>query len=140
MTYVQPCADPENDPEDWFISRDGKQYPDDPMPGYSNESVLGAWAEEEERLGRELTGSEQRRVDDRVFADGQRDQLRKRRHAKEACLGCYFRTSCLDSALQVDTPATHGTWGGYYEEELREIRKEIARRKNRRRELPLLDD
>jgi hypothetical protein len=133
MTYVQPCADPENDPEDWFISRDGKQYPDDPMPGYSGETVSAAWDVAIEELGRDITDAEMKRIDDRVYDDSQRSQLRKRRHAKEACHECYFRMGCLDQALKPDTPATHGTWGGYYEEELREIRREIDRRKRARR-------
>lgn len=84
--HIVPCERPENDPEDWFIERDGKQYPDDEMP------VPNA--------------------------------LKRRRHAKDAChTECYFRLQCLDLALQNPTPATYGTWGGYYPEELREIRK-----------------
>ena len=128
--YQTPCSDPANDPNDWFISRDGVQYPHDPMPGYGTDEVMKAWGEEEERLGRALTDEEERKVDDRVFEQAKKVQLQSRRHAKDKCFSeCYVRTRCLETALQVDTPATHGTWGGYFEEELRELRREIGRRR-----------
>lgn len=132
MTYVRPCQEPENDPDDWFISRDGKQYPDDDFLTEDEvrgitKSVLpiqGETAEEHrDRVDRALNVAE---------ADRKRRALTARRHAKEACFGCYFRTQCLDRALNEEQ--MHGTWGGYYEEELREIRREISRRKRRRQE------
>lgn len=132
MSYQTPCHDPANNPDDWFISRDGKQYPDEPLVGYGNAEVLKAWGEEEERLGRPLTDDEERKVDDRVFEEALKAQLRRRRHARDKChTECYFRTQCLGQALEGDH--MHGTWGGYYEEELREIRREIARRKRAKR-------
>ena len=88
-----PCMD---NPDDWFIGKDGLQYADDP------------------ELSRdELT-----------------EALRRRRHAREACrMDCPVRVACLDRAMTNNEQ--YGTWGGYYEEEIKEIRAEIMRRKLR---------
>ena len=130
MTYQTPCSKGDIDPNDWFIGRDGKQYSDEPLEGFSPDDVAKAWLAEEETLGRELTDEEEQRISARLFGDALKAMLQRRRHAREACYSCYFRTDCLDKALATElTPATHGTWGGYYEEELRELRREISRRK-----------
>lgn len=129
MTYTVPCESKDNDPEDWFIRADGKQYSDDPMPGYNNAEVLQAWVVEESRLGRLLTPEEEVKVDNRVFADAKRAQLARRRHAREECFGCYFRTNCLD--LAVKNNESHGTWGGYFEEDLVKLQSEIQARRTR---------
>lgn len=129
MTYQTPCSSPQNDPNDWFISRDGKQYADDEFltedeAARVRRSVLRKPGESEydheTRVDAALRQAESAR---------KRKAIQKRRHAKEACFDCYFRTSCLDRAL--DEEQTHGTWGGYYEEELRQIRSERARRRRR---------
>lgn len=119
-----PCQ--EGDPEDWFISKDGKQYPSDEL---LDDDDLIAILEAANEQG--LTGEERvnfiEKATDRAEADAKRGALQKRRHAKEACQSCLFRTRCLDKVLEGDFQ--HGTWGGYYEEEIREIRREIRRRK-----------
>lgn len=130
MTYQSPCASPENDPNDWFISKDGKQYADDEFLSQEDrdriaKTVLAKPGEDavehETRVDAAIRQAE---------ATRKRAALARRRHAKEACHDCYFRTACLDRALSEEQ--YHGTWGGYYEEELREIRREISRRKRRR--------
>lgn len=120
-----PCRDGDQDPDDWFISKDGKQYPSDEL---LTDDVLVAILEEANRL--ELTGEERvafiEKATDRAEGDAKRAALQRRRHAKEACGDCLFRTRCLDMVIEGDFQ--HGTWGGYYEEEIREIRREIRRR------------
>lgn len=131
MTYQTPCNRPENDPDDWFISRDGRQYAyDDLLNEEEKQSII-----EKIKLGDEDAAVEvYDRALDRAEADAKTAALQKRRHAKEACYGCYLRMQCLDLAL--DRDEQHGTWGGYYEEELREIRRKIARRKRDRNNNP----
>lgn len=120
-----PCA--EGDRDDWFISRDGKQYPDeDLLTDEDRRSIL----ERADRQG--LEGDERvtfiEKAQDRAERDARTKALQRRRHAREAChTDCLFRTRCLDRALSEGQ--SHGTWGGYYEEEIREIRKGIERRK-----------
>lgn len=133
MVYETPCAAPENNPDDWYISRDGKQYPDEDfltdqeMRGIAR-AVLPIEGETDEehrdRVDRAITTAEAAR---------RRQALARRRHARDACRSdCLLREQCLGKALEPMTPATHGTWGGYYEEELRSLRLEIGRRKKRR--------
>lgn len=114
-----PCRESET-PDDWFISRDGRQYPSDPL--VSQEVI-------DERF-RDSVGTppaERDRIVDRLEAEARREALRRRRHAKEACHEkCYFRLECLGLAIESTTPI-HGTWGGYYEEELDQIRREKSR-------------
>jgi hypothetical protein len=131
MSANRPCSDPQNSPNDWFISRDGKQYPDDDFLSESeirgiSKSVLpieGETAEDHrDRVEAALTVAS---------AERRRTSLIARRHARDKChTECYFRTACLGRAL--DEHQDHGTWGGYYEEELRELRKAIASRRKKR--------
>lgn len=130
MTYTPPCASSDS-PDDWFISRDGKQHPDD--------DLLTAEGIEELQAKVDALGLEgDAKVDaidkalDRAEGDARRAALQRRRHAREACYGCYFRTACLDRAL--DEGQQHGTWGGYYEEQLRELRRGIKKMEKRRAE------
>lgn len=126
--YVAPCRDSENDPDDWFISRDGKQYIDDEL--VTTDEVIAHLDEVDPDGTRSLEIIDITRKS--LEAPLVKDALRRRRHAKDAChTECYFRTQCLDKALEGEH--THGTWGGYHEEELREIRREIARRKRRKK-------
>lgn len=122
-----PCR--EGDSDDWFISKDGKQYPSDDL---LSDGIRKAILDEANRL--ELQDDDRvafiEKAQDRAEADAKRAELRDRRHAKEACQSCLFRTRCLDMVLDGDFQ--HGTWGGYYEEEIREIRREIKRRKSRK--------
>lgn len=130
MTYQTPCSSPDSDPNDWFIGRDGKQYADDEFLTQEERDRIGRSVL---RKGGESDYDHETRVDAAIRqaeASRKRAAIQRRRHAKEACHGCYFRTACLDQALDQDQQ--HGTWGGYYEEELRQIRLEIARRRRRR--------
>lgn len=125
MTVKTPCRDPENNPDDWFIGRDGKQYPDDELV---TEEDLAAHLAEVDPHGTRST-EEVARIFERLKSDARRDALQRRRHAREACHeDCYFRTNCLDLAMR--NVMEHGTWGGYFEEDLRGLRLEIARRRN----------
>lgn len=113
---VTPCADPENDPNDWFIEKDGRQYADDVLvPDAELESV--AW--EARALYRE--GKE-----DLIL----RAALRRRRHARDKCYECPLRLACLTRTLDA-ADVEYGTKGGYYPEELRKVQREIVRRKRR---------
>lgn len=127
MTARLPCA--EGNQDDWFISKDGKQYASDDL---LNDDHALEILESANELG--LRGDERiafiEAAQDAAEVVQKRDNLRARRHAKEACLSCLVRTECLTIAL--DNDEQHGTWGGYYEEELRAIRLEIARRKRAR--------
>src|SRR5690242_2067929 len=100
-----PCQ--AGDPEDWFIGKDGLQYHDEPF-----EKIL---LDPDNPDAGHVTVAEQKR-----------QALIRRRQAKEACLSCPVRLECLSIAIE-DAPP-YGTWGGYYEEELRAIRAERERR------------
>lgn len=123
-----PCR--EGNSDDWFIDRHGKQYADEEL---LTEEVREAIHTEAERL--ELVGEDRvefvEKAENRAEADARRDALRTRRQAKQACHDCLLRTRCLEAAIDGDIQ--HGTWGGYYEEEIKEIRREIARRKRARK-------
>ena len=135
MSAHRPCSNPENDPNAWFISRDGKQYPDD---DFLTEAEISGLTKSVLPIDGETAEEHRDRVDAAlVVAAGERRRLAliERRHARDKChTECYFRTQCLGRAL--DEGQDHGTWGGYYEEELREVRKEIARRKKNRNTQP----
>ena len=123
-----PCR--EGDHDDWFISKDGKQYSDDE---FLTDDDLREILERANEQG--LTGEDRvtfiEKATDRAEADAKTAALRRRRHAREAChTSCPIRTRCLQEALDADHQ--HGTWGGYYEEEIRELRREIRRRKRAR--------
>lgn len=121
-----PCR--EGNADDWFLSKDGKQYADDDL---LTPEDLDAIELEVDALG--LTHGERddalARAVGKAETDAKTAALQRRRHAKEACFeSCLFRTRCLDRALALGL--SHGTWGGYYEEEIREIRRRIDARKN----------
>lgn len=126
-----PCSASGIDPDDWFIGRDGKQYPDDE---FLTEAERRGISRSVLPIGGETAEAHQERVDRALRAaeaDRRRAALQRRRKAREACYSCPLRGECLDQALREEQ--NHGTWGGYYEEELREIRREISRRKRARR-------
>lgn len=130
MTQISPCADRTNDPQDWFIRADGKQYSDDDLlteverRGISRTvlAIGGETAEEHEiRVERALNAARSNR---------KRIMLARRRRAKSLCWAeCPIQDACLAQAL--GRGEMHGTWGGYLEEELAEVRKEQARRRRR---------
>jgi hypothetical protein len=129
VTYQTPCQNPENNPDDWFIGRDGKQYPDDDL--LTEAGVEDIFTEVRSRITPEEDGyvEEADKAIARAEAQAKREALIARRKARAACYECYFRGRCLDIAL--DNVETHGTWGGYYEEELRQIRNARDARRNR---------
>lgn len=119
--YQTPCSS--GNPEDWFIGKDGRQFSDvdlvtdEAFDAYLHEIDPDDQMDDQEK--------DQARLQVEQVASKQ--ALIRRRHAKEAChQQCYFRNKCLTQAL--DEGHVHGTWGGYHEEELREIRREKARR------------
>lgn len=122
-----PCADPENDPNDWFITLHGKQYNDEVFVTESEKLRMAKtvlW-----RAG-EPVAEHQDRVDRAVAAlerERRRKALQKRRHAREKCRQCPIRQECLDTALEKQIE--HGTWGGLFEEERRRILMRNPRRK-----------
>lgn len=121
MTYSTPCSDPEKR-DDWFIGRDGKQYPDDEFLTDYEKEVIETSAFQNEVDPAEAVAE----VEDEI----KRQRLIRRRQAKDACYECYFRTDCLNTVLGDDT-IRHGTWGGYTEEQIREIRAEKRKRDRR---------
>lgn len=122
MTYQTPCQT--GNPDDWFIGRDGKQYPDDDLISEAElrglkRAVLPIEGETEEQHRDRVDSSIQALENER-----RRQGMIRRRKARDACYDCYLRLQCLDRAL--DGNESHGTWGGYTEEQLRAIRKEKA--------------
>lgn len=121
---MTPCQDPANNPDDWFISSNGRQYRDDELvPDKELENV--AW----EARGLYVEGREDMLV---------RAALVRRRHAKDKCFTCPARMACLQLAFdpQADNPdlITHGTFGGYFEEERAKMTGEVIRRRQRDQE------
>lgn len=114
MSAETPCY--EGDPEDWFIRRDGKQYDDDEMVDEVvwREACAENPDEDPSAVYRRLAGEEIRQA------------LVRRRQAREACYGCPVRNGCLRMALE--TRPSAGTWGGYYEEELRKLYRALDAR------------
>lgn len=129
-----PCRESDT-PDDWFIDRTGKQYPSDPL--ITHDQAI-AYLDEAYPDWHDMPVEEVDRIIDRLEADVKTEALARRRNARAAChTDCLFRTRCLDMALREGH--RHGTWGGYYEEEIREIRREIERRKKRRGQAPSSD-
>lgn len=132
MTYSHPCTDPEKR-DDWFIAKDGKQYPDDEFLTDDQKDDLGSAAARmvENQTAGDRTFSEmyEELVED-TEEELKRQALIRRRQAKDACYTCYFRMDCLDIAMRDDTIKS-GTWGGYYEEQLKILKTERNRRRKR---------
>lgn len=130
MTDNPLCSALDVDPQDWFIRSDGKQYTDDEFLTVGERagvarSVLPIAGETHEEHESRVTSAVNAAVGNR-----RRAALIRRRKAKDSCWSCPMRQECLEQALS--RIETHGTWGGYYEEELAEIRKEQARRRRRK--------
>lgn len=128
MTFVTPCARPENDSDDWFIGRDGKQYADDPV--LTDDQIT------EIRAGILANASSYtdpaEAADLAVQAAEQRERKRsliRRRKAREKChTECILRLQCLGENLELP----YGTAGGYYEEERAQIVSLRNERESRR--------
>lgn len=112
-----PCADPANNPDDWFLEKDGKQYPDDPSPVTDAEVAL--YVTNCEAVGLPMDALAAREA---LEALATQEAIRRRRHAKDKChVECYFRLACLSQALDGPGGIEYGTRGGYYPEELKKI-------------------
>lgn len=120
-----PCRDEGANPDDWFITREGKQYSaDDVIAPEDMLALVDEWDPNHEKPAEDR---------DAFAAAAEREAksaaLIQRRKARDLChTDCLFRTRCLDMALT--DGHEHGTWGGYYEEQIRAIRKAIAEREN----------
>lgn len=127
-----PCG--EGDSEDWFIRADGRQYAHDPV--LSDEQIAAIHDEPEHgEPGTEEWEESVQRAIGRAEVDARTAALQRRRHAKEACFtSCLYRLECLTAAL--DNHEVHGTWGGYYEEELLRIRRQRDAGRARARTAP----
>lgn len=115
--YIPPCARPENDPNDWFIEKDGKQYHDEPV--LTADEVRALW-DECLTTGEDGMTALKRATDARIA-----ENLVKRRHAKDRCFTeCQIRLECLQRGLTADfVIQPHGIWGGYDQSELRSIQR-----------------
>lgn len=122
-----PCADPANNPDDWFIEKDGRQYPDDVLVTYDE---VVAYVDTCEKTGTPMDFSAGVEILDGLAV---RESLVRRRHAKDKChTECYFRLACLSQALDGPGGIEYGTRGGYYPEELKKIEGLRAERAARR--------
>lgn len=122
----QPCAKPDSNPDDWFIGKDGRQYPDDTFLTQAERDRI---AKSVLRKADEVPEDHERRVRRAVNAaenDRKRRAIQRRRHAKEACHRCPAMIKCLE--LAIDSGVLHGTWGGLYEEEVAELRSRMVNR------------
>lgn len=115
MSVETPCH--EGNPEDWFIRRDGRQYDDDEVV----DEVV--WREACAENPDEDPVAIYKRLEAKIL----RDATIRRRKAREACYTCPVRLSCLTVALE-QRPSS-GTWGGYYEEELRKLTRALDAKK-----------
>lgn len=126
MSGGVPCwENPDVDPDDFFIRSDGKQYADD---DFLTEDEIRRISRTVLRKHGESAAAHAIRVEralNHARSERRRQALIRRRRARQACYQCPVRLKCLRHAL--DNDETHGTWGGYYEEELRIIRRERDR-------------
>jgi hypothetical protein len=115
-----PCQT--GDPEDWFIEKDGKQYPDDKLvdpDALTKEQYAFIDLRFDQLVAEDLTLEEAGvKVRDELEEGVKVQALVRRRHAKDACfVECKVRLQCLSSGLEVP----YGIFGGYTLEERREI-------------------
>lgn len=130
--YVVPCESPENDPNDWFIEKNGRQYDwDNLLTPEQRHAIIDADYEGSNQMSVEELDATIDAALAEAEAEALKQALQKRRHARDKChVECYFRTQCLTIALTEPEPR-HGTWGGYYPEELRKIRRVRDERQSR---------
>lgn len=127
-----PCRE-EGEPDDWFIRHDGRQYAGDEYLTQEerdriSDEVMAVAAEDDILTVEEARDAADRAID-RAEEAAKTALLRRRRRARQACYDCLLRTRCLDLAIKGDE--RHGTWGGYYEEEIKQIRDLIEERRTR---------
>jgi hypothetical protein len=129
VTSGTPCSAGNIDPNDWFIERDGKQYRDDDILTHAEMQAVSNAALEEH--GEDLEAIEA--AIDKAEAEAKRRMLIRRRKAREACFECPLRLQCFDAWVAAGRP-DHGIWGGYYPEQLAEIRRLMDERERRSQE------
>lgn len=125
-----PCADRANEPQDWFIRPDGKQYPDDDLlTEDEGRRVTRAVLHIEGETTKDYVERVERALKN-ARAARRRQMLTRRRQAQEKCYSlCEMREQCLRGALE--RREGHGTWGGLLEEELYQVRRIQDRRRRR---------
>lgn len=127
MSVETPCSDPSNDPNDWFIEKDGKQYrDDDPLTVDEFLAAMAPLFTNHAKPDRDAIEA----VINEAVAEKIRLALIRRRKARDACYECPIRAACLGQRLEARIE--FGTWGGYYPEELRKIEEERDARLRRR--------
>lgn len=132
MTSAPPCGQPDADPDDWFIGRDGKQYVDDELVDMA---TLNEAADKIEGFDKDDL-DEWEKLHARLEADAKRAALARRRRARQTChTDCSIRLQCLSVGLD-PTLLDYGIFGGYYPEERREI-DSLRRARERRRGVDL---
>lgn len=122
MTHRTPCADPANDPQDWFIRSDGKQYSFEDLLTDDEIKLIGlsvlprageTFAEHEDRRRLACNAARNNR---------RRSMLARRRRAVSLCWSdCPLveRERCFAGAIE--RVERHGTWGGHTEEQWTKI-------------------
>jgi hypothetical protein len=128
VTSSTPC---EENPDQWFIDRDGRKYDDEvllPTEQELRDELAKAQVFFEHQGGDPVDPEAilARMVDDIVKL-----RLVERRHARDLChTACPVRTRCLDKAIgDPDHREQYGIWGGYFPEQRRAIeRAQDARR------------
>lgn len=132
MTHRTPCADPTNDPQDWFIRSDGKQYSFEDLLTEDEIKLIGlsvlprageTFAEHEDRRRLACNAARNNR---------RRSMLARRRRAVGLCWSdcpAPKREECFVGALE--RVERHGTWGGRTEEQWAQIHATNASRKSR---------
>lgn len=116
-----PCADDANDPDDWFVSKDGTQYAWEPLidDDFWELVQYAARADGIEPPTREEAEARARKA-----------ALIRRRQARDLChTACERRLECLGTAIDGTLDVEHGIRGGYYPEQLRKIVTERDRRR-----------
>lgn len=116
MTQPSPCSSPENDPQDWFIRSDGKQYPFEDL--LTPREVRSVSLTVLKRSG-ETEDEHATRVEKALAAarnNRKRAALARRQRAKALCFSsCPMLQECFSQ--QLEERHHHGTWGGHLEEE-----------------------
>jgi len=124
MTDYRPPCQTAPDADAWFIDIHGKKSLDEEVKDFPGvDAEIRAW---ESLMNQPISED----IRERIEAQARRRRLIERRQAKQECYQCYFRLQCLDLAL-ADPNLRSGTWGGYHENEIAEIRRLIKRRVRR---------
>lgn len=126
MTFVvPPCGSTENDPNDWYLEKDGRQYVDEPV--LAADEVRALW-DQCVVDGTDPMTALQQATEDRLA-----ENQKRRRDAKAKCFHeCPMRTMCLEKGFGDGSRIeTYGIWGGYDGSELRSMQRELRKRRKR---------